>query len=598
MSSAAPPFASAELVLFGGLFTEAPPESLPQGASPLSINCDYAIGQLTIRPGKQSAFYYPSFFEEHLPSSGTSVPGQFAPNEVPWNTPQEIEFGTPGQYANVPLNQGVSISMIVQYQQLAFNVATTNFTASFASPVTAGNTVFIALFVHDPQGTVEGINLATITDNQSQGASHILATSGAANAANDRCFSITQSKALGGNQTYTFNLTKTAGGVITASTYAVCMVEITGTSNAGAADPLDQISASALSVPSTNFSTTVNVVTAQANELLIGVVQSDDAADFWPYAMPGLYYHAIAAKTSMQEISEFDSNGSPFQQNVLVGQFLPTNPNAILTLMNLGPVSSFRGFACWITLKMVNTFGIGSLGMLSSGPDAVGVIGSTAAVSTITLPTVTTLNPNEAIFYFLNVSDNHGIINPPPYPIGLLAAGQIGVNGTQYGYLQKTPGTFIPPTLAVNGGLTTSYASCAFAIPVVGGAVPWPLQDNNQTGNIPNGNTTMNFSLALTPGNTLMTLVVGRANLGTPTGISVSDSVGDNFQLVTGVDVVDHGGTHLTMYIYMAQNIVGGNVDVVYHNTSGSSFAGLILVLLVLAVLPSGLFGRRAVREV
>lgn len=39
---------------FGGLITEAPPESLPEGASPLTWDCDYLIGAVTTRPGLQS----------------------------------------------------------------------------------------------------------------------------------------------------------------------------------------------------------------------------------------------------------------------------------------------------------------------------------------------------------------------------------------------------------------------------------------------------------------------------------------------------------------------------------------------------------------
>src|SRR5260221_4581310 len=39
---------------FGGLITEAPPESLPEGASPLTYACDFPIAAVTTRPGLQS----------------------------------------------------------------------------------------------------------------------------------------------------------------------------------------------------------------------------------------------------------------------------------------------------------------------------------------------------------------------------------------------------------------------------------------------------------------------------------------------------------------------------------------------------------------
>jgi len=45
--------------LFAGLFTEASPEGLPQGASPRAINVDYVVGAVGPRPGKRSAFTFP-----------------------------------------------------------------------------------------------------------------------------------------------------------------------------------------------------------------------------------------------------------------------------------------------------------------------------------------------------------------------------------------------------------------------------------------------------------------------------------------------------------------------------------------------------------
>lgn len=50
------------MTLFLGLYTEANPESLPDGASPLSINCDYNLGKVFQRPGKESAFVYDTFY--------------------------------------------------------------------------------------------------------------------------------------------------------------------------------------------------------------------------------------------------------------------------------------------------------------------------------------------------------------------------------------------------------------------------------------------------------------------------------------------------------------------------------------------------------
>ena len=52
------PLVQVPLTLFGGLYTECNAESLPEGGSPLNINCDYNLGKVFQRPGKESAFTY------------------------------------------------------------------------------------------------------------------------------------------------------------------------------------------------------------------------------------------------------------------------------------------------------------------------------------------------------------------------------------------------------------------------------------------------------------------------------------------------------------------------------------------------------------
>src|SRR5258708_6551624 len=51
-------FAVATLDKFLGLYTEADPTSLPDGASPLTINDDFQIGEVYQRPGKQSVYQF------------------------------------------------------------------------------------------------------------------------------------------------------------------------------------------------------------------------------------------------------------------------------------------------------------------------------------------------------------------------------------------------------------------------------------------------------------------------------------------------------------------------------------------------------------
>lgn len=104
MNNADAPFTSAPMELFGGLYTEATPESLPLGASPRVINCDFILGSVLQRPGKQVAFYFANTFFENLTTFTASVPGSAAPNETPWTTPTNAELNVPGTYASVALN--------------------------------------------------------------------------------------------------------------------------------------------------------------------------------------------------------------------------------------------------------------------------------------------------------------------------------------------------------------------------------------------------------------------------------------------------------------------------------------------------------------
>ena len=60
-------------------YTEASAESLPDGASPLTINCDYNLGVVFQRPGKHSAFIYDNFILKSPAFTQSEGPG------APWS---------------------------------------------------------------------------------------------------------------------------------------------------------------------------------------------------------------------------------------------------------------------------------------------------------------------------------------------------------------------------------------------------------------------------------------------------------------------------------------------------------------------------------
>jgi hypothetical protein len=558
------------LTVFGGAVPELAPEDLPEGASPFNQDCDYNPGSVFTRGGRVNQFYYSNLFYDNITQFARNQPGAFAPNEVAWTTPQNAQLNTPPQYAFTQLNQGVNISNLLQYRQVMVNTSGTTFTAAFNAPVTAGSCVFIALFIHDPNGSVEGINCTACIDNKAQTADHIVANVTSPN--NNNCaFALLYKSAVGGNQTYTFTLQTNAAGTLTASTYSYCLCEVIGTANTGGADPSDQLFSVTVNLNSTAQSSGNTVTTAQPNELFLGVVQATDAT--WNgFFMPGVYWNAVGPAT-MRIINEIDSASGNFQAQALVGENIPSNPGTTLGITNTGPTTGVDWYAAWVTLKMTNTNAVGKNGILPLGVDAVNT-SITGGIGSIPLPQLTTNLANEFIFYVTAYTNNFGYPTVVP-PVGYVGSATIGGQGAVYGLFAATPGTYGPFSSAIPGGNTSPCVSAAFSIPTIGIGAPNVLQGSG-TGSIPNGTTNLGWTRAVQPGSTI--IVFGAVGFANPfAGFSVTDSVGDSFVGVTTVGAPNGLGSNVGLQVYICQNAVGGNTDISIH--SGVSQGGTVQAL-------------------
>jgi len=548
------------LTVFGGAVPELAPEDLPEGASPFSQDCDFNPGSVFSRAGRVNQVTYQNLVVDHIAGSGKSIPGQFAPNEVAWLNPNAITQNSPPTYAQALLNQGVNISNILQFKQVMVNTSGTTFTAAFDSPVTAGSCVFIALFIHDPNGVAEGVNCTACIDNKSQNADHIVANITTPNNT-DVAFSILYKSATGGNQTYTFTIRTNAAGTVTASNYAYCLCEVIGTANALGADPSDQLVAITYSGgPGASQSTVATVTTAQPNELFLGVVQSS-AATWNGFFMPGTYWSGSGPAT-MRVVQEIDSSSGNYQQQALVGENIPSNPGTTLGITNTGPTTGINWIGAWVTLKMTNTNAAGKQGLLP-GVDVV-TTNTVAPGTTIILPQITTSSANEFIFWVAAYNNNFGYPTIVP-PVGYVGADTGGGNGAMYGTFAPTAGSYGPFTALVPGGGSTASVSAAFAIPAVGIGGPNILQESGNA-SIGVGAINLGWTRAVTPGSTI--LVFGNVGFANPfSGFTVTDSVGDAFTPVTTVSAPNGVGSTVGLLVYICQNAIGGNTDVTIHST-------------------------------
>ena len=554
------------LVVFGGAVPELAPEDLPEGACPFNQDCDFNPGSVFSRAGRVNQVTYQNLSVDRIATSGQTIPGQFAPNEVPWTNPSAVIGNVPGTYASTQLNQGVNSSNILQYQQAMINTAGTTFTASFANPVNAGSCVWIALFVNDPSGVAEGVNCSACVDNKGQNADHIVANTTSPNSTNV-AFSILYKSAIGGNQTYTFSVTKTAGGVVTASNYAYCLCEVIGTANSAGADPSDQIYALSHSGLSATQNTGITVATAQANEFFIGVTQADSST--WNgLFMPGAYWSTVGPPTN-RVIQEIDASSGNYQQQALTAQNLPTSPGTTVSITNTGAITGVQFTTAWVTLKMTNTNAAGKNGLLPLGIDASATNTATGG-TTIAFPSITTNFPNEFIFVQTAYASNFGypIVTPP---FGYFGSAAIGGIGSIYGRFAATPGTYTGSS-SIPGGNSTAGLSAAWSMPSVGIGGPNILQGTS-SGGISSGAHNFPFPHPLTAGSTII-VFWSFGTLASPAGYVASNSQGDIFTPFININASNGLGSQMGIFNLIAQNIKGGNTDLTI--TSGTTQGGAL----------------------
>jgi len=134
--------------LIGGLYTEATPETLPLGASPLVINCDFILGSNLQRPGKENQYYFVGNFAEKLTAFAQSIPGASDPNEAAWVTPNNATLNTIGTYAIVSLNVPSTFLFV---QSVYFGVSGGQAVTTINNG--AGNLMFMSVDASDSTGS-------------------------------------------------------------------------------------------------------------------------------------------------------------------------------------------------------------------------------------------------------------------------------------------------------------------------------------------------------------------------------------------------------------------------------------------------------------
>lgn len=137
MFNAGAGYTSIPLGSFLGLYTEASPTDLPEGASPLCWDVDFVIGSVKMRPGKQTVF---SFNGESVGPKGCTSGSNVTVTGAAWSNPGNITahdgvYATflPGNIVNTPSRPTGAASVFSSFGISWTNVANLSSSSSFTS---------------------------------------------------------------------------------------------------------------------------------------------------------------------------------------------------------------------------------------------------------------------------------------------------------------------------------------------------------------------------------------------------------------------------------------------------------------------------------
>jgi hypothetical protein len=592
------------LVVFGGAVPELAPEDLPEGASPFNQDCDYNPGSVFTRGGRTTQHVYFNLNATGTAQAGLSVPGPNAPFEAAWLNPSYVTTNDPTtpRYAQVTLNQSTNVSNLVQYNTVVVNSPATIFSGSFNKAVTAGNYVFIAFFINDPNVSagVEAPWVTQCVDDKGQLCNHVTNDTTGPNFNTPTYhqnvgFLCTQTKANGGAQTFTCTVQNWYTSLpIRPCAYTMTLIEIQDTANAGNFDPLmigkgtvdDQAGGG------TGFTTFANNLWTQ-NGLMIGVLAADNfQSGASPYQIPGGYFFY---NTGFQIPFDNYYTATGFYKEVaIIGRnFMePFSMNgSAITVCGVPNTTQANGSTVFICLGMNHPPNVSHPGLLPTGVDQLATTNIHIRTS-IAIPTQNLVWPsitptvNGTIFYMASFSPSPSTQGPkgdgaPAYPLGWSGGSylQAGQQGTWY----VGPGVAGVPTgnnsyAVVNtwgpaNGDVYATLTCFNIAGLTTSPAPFlqTLQNNNTQFLNPNG---------VTQGSTL--IFANYTNTNGAFNISkVSDNMGNTWTKVSSV--VAPGafifGSPSTIYqdIWIAQNIVGAPPNYLVVTVSGSAVPNAVI---------------------